>query len=57
MNAAPPDTGDAEARKVAALAQSLTTEPDLAELVDVWKLFDEPIRAGIMAMVRATPKA
>ena len=34
----------------------LDRNPDLAELVDVWVLLDEPIRVAIMAMVRATRK-
>ena len=40
---------------MARLIAQLTLDHDFAELASVWKLLDEPIRAGIMALVRATP--
>jgi len=33
----------------------LRNNPELAEVVGVWKLLDEPIRQAIMALVRTKP--
>ena len=30
------------------------TPPDLAEIIDAWPALPEPIRAGILAMVRSS---
>ncbi len=38
---------------VEALALGLRKDPELAEVVHVWKLLDEPIRLAILALVRA----
>ena len=37
------------------LAPRLRTDPELAEVVQVWKLLDEPIRAAIVQLVRVRP--
>ncbi len=37
------------------LAARLARDPELAEVVSVWKLLDEPIRQAILALVRARP--
>ncbi len=34
------------------LAKGLHKDPELAEIVSVWKLLDEPIRQAILALVR-----
>ncbi len=40
---------------VKALALGLRKDHQLAEVVGVWKLLDEPIRQAIMALVRTKP--
>ncbi|MHC4427311.1 MAG: hypothetical protein ACYS0D_01735 [Planctomycetota bacterium] len=37
------------------LARHLRQDPDLAELVSVWKLLPEATRAAVLAIVRAKP--
>ncbi len=51
-----PETSDAthdEPKGV--LAVRLAQDPELAEVVHVWKLLDEPIRRAILALVRVKP--
>jgi hypothetical protein len=46
-----PDPGGAESGAV--LTQPPILAPELAALIDAWPRLPEPIKAGIMAMVRA----
>jgi hypothetical protein len=39
------------------LCQTLAENPDLAALVDAWPTLPEPIKAGILAMVKASTKS
>ncbi len=39
-----------------ALAPRLRKHPDLAELVDVWVLLDEPIRQAILTLARGSAR-
>jgi len=48
---ASPDPGGAESGAV--LTQAPKLAPELAALIDSWPCLPEPIKAGIMAMVRA----
>ena len=54
MESAPSaDRADA-GQDLGALARRLTKSPDLADVIDVWPLLNEPIRQAIMQLVRAT---
>ena len=51
----PAQQGTSEDRpeaEIEVLALGLRKDPDLAEVVSVWKLLDEPIRQAILALVR-----
>ena len=48
----PPATNEPADPAVAALAHRLRRHPELAEVVDVWALLDEPIRQAILALIR-----
>jgi hypothetical protein len=39
------------------LARETETAPDLAQIVDAWQLLPEAVKAGILALVRATVNA
>ena len=54
-HAKPENKGPSDDRpdpEIEALARRLRRDPDLAEVVDVWALLDEPIRAAIMQLVK-----
>ena len=44
------DQSDAEKRRLVAVPDM---EPELREVVEVWKLLDEPVRLAILHLVRA----
>ena len=43
---------------MAQIAAQLKSDPNLKELIDTWSSLPEPVRVGIIAMVKAaTPEA
>ncbi len=51
----PAQQGTSEDRpeaEIEVLALGLRKDPELAEIVSVWKLLDDPIRQAILALVR-----